>query len=89
MVFARACGQQPVPGLHKVDDKSNGITAVPGLPALLSLKGAVVTLDAMGCQRKICQKVIDQDADYVIGLKGNQGSLREDVELFPDEHPVS
>ena len=41
----------------------------------------------MGCQRRICRQIIDQQADYVIGLKGNQGSLRDDVELFPDEHP--
>ena len=55
--------------------------------ALLALKGAIVTIDAMGCQRRICRQIIDQQADYVIGLKGNQGSLRDDVELFPDEHP--
>ena len=53
---------------------------------MLALKGAVVTLDAMGCQRSICQQVIDKESDYVIGLKGNQGSLREDVEVFFDEH---
>jgi predicted transposase YbfD/YdcC len=52
----------------------------------LALKGAIVTIDAMGCQRSICQQVIDQESDYVIGLKGNQGSLREDVAIFFDEH---
>ena len=45
-----------------------------------------MTIDTMGCQRSICQQVIDQEADYVIGLKGTQGSLREDVEVFFDEH---
>ena len=79
MVSAWACGQKLVLGQRKVNDKSNEITAIPELLALLILKGAVVTIDAMGCQRKICQQIIDQEADYVIGLKGNQGKLREDV----------
>ncbi len=86
MVSAWACDQKLVLGQVKVDDKSNEITAIPKLLDLLALKGAIVTLDAMGCQRKICQQVIDQEADYVIGLKGNQGRLRKDVELFFDEH---
>jgi len=86
MVSAWACDQQLVLGHREVDDKSNEITAIPDLLAPLVLKGATVTIDAMGCPRKICQQIIDQDADYVIGLKGNQGSLREDVELFFDEH---
>ena len=86
MISAFACDQQLILGQRKVDDKSNEITAIPELLALLALKGAIVTIDAMGCQRKICQQIIDQNADYVIGLKGNQGTLREDVELFFDEH---
>lgn len=86
MVSAWACDQQLVLGQRKVDDKSNEITAIPELLTLLVLKGAIVTIDAMGCQRKICQQIIDQDADYVIGLKGNQGALREDVDLFFDDH---
>ncbi len=45
-----------------------------------------MTIDAMGCQRRICQQIIDQGADCVIGLRGNQGSLRKDVELFFDEY---
>ena len=87
MILAWACDQQLVPRQCKIDDKSNEITAIPELLALLALKGAIVTIDAMGCQRRICRQIIDQQADYVIGLKGNQGSLRDDVELFPDEHP--
>ena len=86
MISAWACEQKLVLGQRKVDDKSNEITAIPELLALLTIKGAIVTIDAMGCQRKICQQIIDQEADYVIGLKGNQGSLREDVERFFDEH---
>ncbi len=86
MVSAWACEQKPVPGQRKVDDKSNEITAIPELLELLAIKGAIVTIDAMGCQRRICQQIIDQEADYVIGLKGNQGRLHEDVELFFDEY---
>lgn len=52
---------------------------------MLALEGAVVTLDVMGCQRAIAQKIVDKKADYILALKGNQGSLREDVELFAAE----
>ena len=52
---------------------------------MLSVEGAIVTIDAMGCQREIAQKIIDKKADYVLALKGNQGSLREDVEVFVAE----
>ena len=86
MISAWSCEPQLVLGQCKVDDKSNEITAIPKLLDLLALKGAIVTIDAMGCQRSICQQVIDQGSDYVIGLKGNQGSLREDVKVFFDEH---
>ena len=51
----------------------------------MAKKGAVVTIDVMGCQREICQQIIDREGDYVIGLKGDQGSLRVDVELFFDK----
>ncbi len=86
MVSAWCCEQGLVLGQRKVDDKSNEITAIPQLLELLALEGAIVTIDAMGCQRAICQQIIDQKADYIIGLKGNQGTLHEDVELFFDEH---
>lgn len=86
MVSAWACEQKLVLGQRKVADKSNEITAIPELLELLTIKGAIVTIDAMGCQRKICQQIMDQEADYVIDLKGNQGRLREDVEPFFDEH---
>ena len=52
---------------------------------MLAIEGAIVTIDAMGCQRDIAQKILDKKADYVLALKGNQGSLREDVELFATE----
>ena len=86
MVSAWACGQKLVIGQRKVDDKSNGITAIPELPELLKIKGAIVTIDAMGCQREICKKVNDKEAYYLINLKGNQGKLRKDVERFFNEH---
>ena len=82
MVSAWACDEKLVLGQRKVDEKPNEITAIPELSALLVLKGAIVTIDAMGCQRKICQQIRDKKADYVIVLKGNQGQLRKDVELF-------
>ena len=86
MVSAWACNQKLVLGQRKVDDKSNEITAIPELLELLTLKGAIVTNDAMGCQRNICHKIKDKGGNYVIALKGNQGNLREDVELFFEEH---
>jgi predicted transposase YbfD/YdcC len=52
---------------------------------MLAIEGAIVTIDAMGCQRDIAQKILDKKADYILALKGNQGSLREDVEVFVAE----
>jgi predicted transposase YbfD/YdcC len=49
---------------------------------LLTLKGAIVTIDAMGCQKEIAQTIVEKEADYVLALKGNQGTLSDDVELF-------
>lgn len=72
-------------GQLAVDDKSNEIVAVPKLLKLLSLKGRIVTADAMSCQRKIAQQVIDQGADYVLALKGNQETLHDDVRRFLDD----
>jgi predicted transposase YbfD/YdcC len=72
-------------GQVKVTEKSNEIIAIPKLLDTLTIEGAIVTIDAMGCQREIAQKVIDKNADYILALKGNQGSLREDVEVFVAE----
>lgn len=85
MVSAFAARQRLVLGQVKVDDKSNEILAIPALLDMLDIEGAIVTIDAMGCQRKIAQKIIDKKADYVLALKGNQGTLREDVDLFASE----
>ena len=85
MVSAFAARQRLVLGQVKVAEKSNEIIAIPKLLDMLAIEGAIVTIDAMGCQRDIAQKVVDKKADYVLALKGNQGSLREDVELFVAE----
>lgn len=69
-------------GQLKVDDKSNEITAIPELLDMLALEDNVVTIDAMGTQRAIARKIVDKGADYVLALKGNQGTLHEDVALL-------
>jgi len=72
-------------GQVKVDDKSNEITAIPELLDLLNLDGATVTIDAMGCQKEIAQQIVASGGDYVLALKGNQGTLHDEVhEFFED-----
>ena len=96
--FDRAAGKSPLHMLHAwsadqrlllgqlaVDGKSNEITAVPKLLDLLSLKGRIVTADALNCQRVIAAKVVAQGGDYVLALKGNQGCLHDDVRTFLDD----
>ena len=85
LVNAWAAEQRLVLGQLAVDGKSNEITAVPKLLEMLALPGMVVTADAMHCQRQLSQQVLDQGADYVLALKGNQESLNEDVRLFLDD----
>ena len=80
MVSAWADVNNIVLGQVKVDDKSNEITAIPELLKVLVLKGCIVSIDAMGCQREIASKIIFQEADYILGLKGNQGNLLEQTE---------
>jgi predicted transposase YbfD/YdcC len=65
---------------QKVDSKSNEITAVPLLLKLLNLKGAIVTLDAMGTQIEIARQIKQAEGDYILALKGNQGKLSQQVE---------
>jgi predicted transposase YbfD/YdcC len=89
MVSAFAARQRLVLGQVKVAEKSNEIIAIPKLLDMLSIEGAIVTIDAMSCQRDIAQKIIDKKADYVLALKANQGSLREDVELFVAEQKAA
>ncbi len=82
MLHAWSVGQRLLLGQLAVDEKSNEITAVPKLLELLSLKGCIVTADALNCQRAIAAKVIEQGADYVLALKGNQAGLHDDVRRF-------
>lgn len=89
MVSAWSAGQSMVLGQVKVADKSNEITAIPKLLDMLTIKGAIVTIDAMGCQREIAAKIVEKEADYVLALKGNQGRLRDDVEEFFTEQKAN
>ena len=82
MVSAWACHNRLVLSQEATEAKSNEITAIPKLLDVLALKGCIVTLDATGCQRSIAAQIIDQEGDYVLGLKGNQGQLHEVVEDF-------
>ncbi len=69
MISAWATNKGLVLGQKKVDSKSNEITAIPELLQVLSLQGCIVTIDAIGCQKKITTQIIDQSGDYVIALK--------------------
>ncbi len=84
MVSAWATNSGIVLGQIKTEEKSNEITAIPNLLKLLEISGCIVTIDAMGCQKSIAKEIRQQDADYVLALKGNQGSFHEDVKLFLD-----
>lgn len=84
-VSAFAARQRLVLGQVKVAEKSNEIAAIPKLLDMLAIEGAIVTIDAMGCQREIAKTIINKRADYVLALKGNQGALRDEVELFANE----
>jgi len=80
MVSAWAVNNRVVLGQRATEAKSNEITAIPQLLETLMLRGCIVTIDAMGCQKAIAAKIIDQGGDYVLGLKGNQSRLCEQVE---------
>jgi len=76
----------------KTEEKSNEITAIPELLSLIALKGCIVTIDAMGCQYEIADKIVQEGADYLFSLKGNQSSLHDDVVTYFDgidfSHPA-
>jgi len=76
-------------GQVKVDEKSNEITAIPLLLDLLDIEGATITMDAMGCQFAIADKIVDAQADYVLALKGNQGEFHDDIKLFLESNLAS
>jgi len=82
MVSAWASRNRMVLGQEATEEKSNEITAIPKLLSMLELKGCIVSIDAMGCQRAIAEQVIEQGGDYVLGLKDNQPSLSDAVEEF-------
>jgi predicted transposase YbfD/YdcC len=73
VISAWACDRGLVLGQRQVGDKSNEITAIPALLDVLDIKGGIITLDAMGCQRTIAAKIIEKEADYLVTLKANQG----------------
>ena len=85
MVSAWGCDQRLVLAQIATDAKSNEITAVPKLLKMLCLKGTIVTVDALNCQREIAQQIIEQGGDYALALKGNQGTLHADVSAFLDD----
>ena len=85
MVSAWGCEQRLVLGQIATDAKSNEITAVPELLKMLSLKGCIVTVDALNCQRDIARQIVDQGGDYALALKGNQGTLHDDVRRFLED----
>jgi predicted transposase YbfD/YdcC len=79
MVSAWAEGNGLVLAQRKVDEKSNEITAIPRLLDALELSGTVVTIDAMGCQKSIAEKIVAKKADYILAVKQNQGSLLDGI----------
>lgn len=89
MVSAFAARQRLVLGQVKVAEKSNEIVAIPALLEMMAIEGAIVSIDAMGCQRDISATIIAKKANYVLALKGNQGTLREDVQLFATEQKAN
>ena len=88
MVSAWAQSNALVPGQVKVNDKSNEITAIPRLLKLIDITNCVVTIDAMGCQSAIAEQIIAQGGDYALSLKGNQGTLHDDVRQWFDSKPA-
>ena len=89
MVSAWSVANGLVLAQQATEAKSNEITAIPEVLALLELKGCIVTIDAMGCQKAIAKDIVAQGGDYVLALKGNQSTLAQAVEeLFIDADAV-
>lgn len=82
IVSAWAVANHLTLGQLKVDGKSNEITAIPQLLEVLEIEGTIVTIDAMGCQTDIAEKIVEKNADYVLALKGNQGAMVDEVENY-------
>lgn len=81
LVSAFASEARIVLGQVRTHEKSNEITAIPELLTWLDVRGTTVTIDAMGCQKAIAEKIIEKGGDYLLALKGNQSSLHDDVRL--------
>lgn len=88
MVSAYATQARLVLAQEKVADKSNEITAIPNLLGWLDLKGSTVTIDAMGCQYEIADKIVEKQGQYIFSLKGNQGNLHDDVKTYFNDEQV-
>src|SRR5829696_1549382 len=85
LVSAWVRDNQLVLGQIATEEKSNEITAIPTLLGMLDVRGATVTIDAMGAQKEIAKTIVEKEADYVLALKGNQGNLHAQVvEFFKD-----
>lgn len=89
MVSAWATDNSVSLGQTKVSEKSNEITAIPKLIEMLTLKGCIVTIDAMGCQRDICKKIVEEEANYTIALKKNQDRLHSEVKAKFDGSEIN
>ncbi len=85
MVNAWARNNRVALGQIRTKDKSNEITAIPELLKILELKGCIVTIDAMGCQKEIAKKIVEKKADYVLAVKGNQENLHRKIESIFDK----
>ena len=86
MVSAWATANHITLGQVVVDDKSNEITAIPKLLQIIELSGCLVTIDAMGCQTEIARVIVEQQADYVLAVKGNQPTLYEGIREHFSDH---
>ena len=88
VVSAFACANGVCLGQKEVGSKSNEITAIPQLLELLTLKGCIITIDAMGCQKEIASAIIEKEADYILALKGNQKDILDQTKkLFDIQSP--
>ena len=81
-VSAWSCQHQLVLGQSAVDAKTNEITAIPDLLSLLDIENSIITIDAMGCQKKIAEQIIKQKADYILALKGNHSGMQAELEAW-------
>ena len=85
MVSAWSSANGLVLGQEKTTEKSNEITAIPELLEVLEIKGCIVSIDAMGCQKSIAQKIVDKGSDYVLAVKSNQGNLYNEVKDYLED----